>query len=235
MKDNRTFRSSLLFSTLALGTTAGVMTTLGRYVQKEIRRRGYPSWQECRCDFKSQPTIFQVWYSQHGQRGETIVAQEWGSLLLNPPQWFRRFLHHSSQVIATLNPQGRYVERITLTPQAAHQLALFLRSLDQHEDTPLTDAHIVWRREVLRIPRHIFDVWIRRLYPSHVSAERSAELQSLPALWDPYNDLPLPSEGTLLETPPGTRIDYIGWTPSQISYCTVRLRGNTMQASSRAS
>lgn len=229
MTDKKISRNSLLFSTVVLGTTAGIITTLGRYVRHEIRRRGYPSWEECHCDFKSQPVIFQVWYSQHEQRGETIVAQEWGSLLLNPPQWLRRLLHHSSQAIATLNPQGRYVERVTLSPQAAHQLAQLLRSLDQNEDisSANTDAHIVWRREVLRVPRHIFDMWTRRLYPAHVPAERADTVQPLPALWDPYHDLPLPSEGPLLETPSGTRIDYIGWTPSQISYCTARLQSTT--------
>lgn len=224
MKNTKTFRNSLVLSTLALGTTAGIVTTLNRYVQHEIRRRGYPAWEECHCDFKAQPMIFQVWYSRHEQRGETIVAQEWGTLLLNPPQWLRRLLHHSSQAIATLNPQGRYVERVTLSPQAAHQLALLLRSLDQNEDISFADAHIIWRREVLRVPRHIFDMWTRRLYPAHVSAERIDTVQPLPALWDPHSDLPLPSEGPLLETPVGTRIDYIGWTPSQISYCTARLR-----------
>src|SRR6266571_2968745 len=47
-----------------------------------------------------------------------------------------------------------------------------------------------------------------------------------PAVWDPQSNLPLPTEGELLDTPIGTRIDYIGWTPSQISYCTVRHSAN---------
>ncbi len=65
---------------------------------------------------------------------------------------------------------------------------------------------------------------IRRLYPTHIPQERMATAQPLPALWDPQSNLPLPTEGELLETPLGTRIDCIGWTPSQISYCTVRTK-----------
>src|SRR5947209_19892347 len=44
--------------------------------------------------------------------------------LSNPPQWLRRFFHHSSQVLAALNPGGNYVERVVLSPQEALQLEI---------------------------------------------------------------------------------------------------------------
>lgn len=207
---------------IAVGATAGTVTTLSSYVRREIRRRGYPNWEQCRCEFKEQETFFQVWYSKHAQRGETIFAEEWGFHLTNPPQWLRRLFHHSSQVMATLNPRGNYVERVALSPQEAHQLALLLRGTPAGEENEPENTHITWRREVLHAPRHFFDKCIRRLYPSHLPSDRIATAQPLPALWDPRTNLPLPGEGALLDTPLGTRIDCIGWSPSQISYCTVR-------------
>src|SRR5713226_6465870 len=216
---------TLTWTSFVVGATAGALTTLGSYVRREIRRRGYPAWDRCRCDFKSQPTFFQVWHSQHQQRGETIFAEEWGILLSNPPQWLRRLLHHSSQVAATLNPRGNYVERVALSPQEARQLAFLLRATSSEEENKSpVHTHIVWKREILYAPRHFFDKCIRRLYPTHISQERIATAQPLPALWDPQSNLPLPTEGELLDTPIGTRIDCIGWTPSQISYCTVRTK-----------
>ena len=212
----------LAWAGIVIGATAGALTTLSSYVRREIRRRGYPSWDDCRCDFKSKQTIFQVWHSQHEQRGETIVAQEWGLRLSNPPYWLRRLLHHSAQIIATLNPSSNYVERVTLSPQEAYQLAILLRGTSSEEEVSQTNAQIVWRREVLHMPRHFFDRCIRRLYPAQVPQERLVSAQPLPALWDVHSNLPLPAEGDILETPVGTRIDCIGWTPSQISYCTVR-------------
>lgn len=208
---------------IAAGAVAGTIATLGAYARREIRRRGYPSWDACHCDFKSEANIFQVWHSHHEQRGETIVAQEWGLRFSNPPQWLRHFLHHSSQVIAALNPLGGYVERVTLSPQESRQLAILLRASSADEDNSNTSGQLVWRREILHAPHRIFDRYTRRLYPVQLPQERSAAAQALPALWDPQTNLPLPIEGTLLTTPIGTRIDCIGWTPSQISYCTARL------------
>jgi hypothetical protein len=216
-------RNMLIVTGAVIGATAGALTSLGSYVRREIRRRGYPGWETCRCDFKEQQTIFQVWYAQHEQRGETIVAEEWGLLLHNPPQWLRRALHHSSQMLATLNPRGTYVERVILSPQEARQLATLLHALSPEDETIDIQAHIVWRREILHAPRHFFDMCLRRLYPAHISPERVATAQPLPALWDPRTNLPLPTEGTLLDTPIGTRIDCIGWASTQVSYCTARL------------
>ncbi|HTK10180.1 MAG TPA: hypothetical protein VL485_23610 [Ktedonobacteraceae bacterium] len=218
---------------LALGVTASAVVMLADYVRREIQRRGYPSWQECQCEYKHQKIIFQVWHSRHEQQGETIVSQEWGTYLIDPPHTMRRFLHHGSQILAILNPRGRYVERVTLSPQQAQHFASLLRSLyadgsDQEEDTgkDLVSTQVdrvVWRREVLHFPRYIFDVCLRRLYPVHLSQERAAQAQALPALWDPHRNLPLTSEGSLLHLGIGTRIDCIGWNASQISYCTARL------------
>lgn len=222
MKETLRSRNIILVAT-ALSATAGIATALGSYVRHEMKRRGYPSWQECRCDFKAKRAVFQVWYSRHERQGETIVAHEWGAYLPDLSPWLRRFLHYGSQVCATLNPRGRYVERVALSPQEALQFALLLHAVSSVEELPEGSGQIVWRREVLHVPRHLFDAYILRLYPVHVSAERREQMQSLPALWDPHSDLPLPSQGLLLELPVGTRIDYIGWTPSQISYCTARL------------
>ncbi|QBD79025.1 hypothetical protein EPA93_24790 [Ktedonosporobacter rubrisoli] len=228
MRETITARNTLVFTGAALAATAGALLTLGGYVRREIERRGYPSWEDCRCSFKSNQTIFQVWYSRQEQRGETIVSQEWGSYLSNPPQWVRRFLHHGSQVLATLNPRGRYVERIALSPQEAHRFVTLLHTAsagEAHTEEFTDDSgHMVWRREILHVSHHPLDAYVRRLYPSHVAQERSAQAQTLPAVWDPHRNLPLPIEGSLLETPTGTRIDYIGWTPAQISYCTARLK-----------
>lgn len=230
MKESTRTRSMIVFSGVALGTTAGVIVTLVRYVRQEVQRRGYPSWEECRCDFKAQSTIFQVWHARNEQRGETIVSQEWGIYLVRPTQWLRRFLHHSAQTIATLNPYNRYVERITLSPQEAYLLAAMLHASVSNEDPDeeFTSSYIVWRREVLHFPRYFFDACVRRIYPAHVSPERFAQAEALPALWDPRSSLPLPTEGQLLDTPVGTRIDCIGWSPAQISYCTARLKANVL-------
>lgn len=221
---------------LALGLTAGVCTGLANYVHREIQRRGYPSWQECECEYKNQRVIFQVWYSRHEQQGETIVSHEWGNYLIDPPGLVRRTLHHCSQFLAVLNPRGRYVERVTLSPQQAQQFASLLRSLhaengeleneeEGNSETVSTQTdHVVWRREVLHFPRYIFDVCMRRLYPVHLSPERASQARALPALWDPHRNLPLTSEGTLLSLGIGTRIDCIGWNATQISYCTARLK-----------
>lgn len=225
--------SKFLLSGAALGVTTGALMALGRYVQREIHRRGYPSWEACRCDFKIKQTIFQIWYSRHEQRGETIVSHEWGSYLSNPAPWLRRLLHYSSQVLATLNPRGRYVERATLSPQESRNFVALLRaassSEENGEELPENGCQIVWRREILHVPRYPFDAFVRRLYPSHVPSERSEQAQPLPVLWDPACNLPLTTEGNLLDTPIGTRIDYIGWTPSQISYCTARLNAPAEQ------
>lgn len=226
MKETTTPRGTILLAVATLGVTASALTALGKYVRREIVRRGYPSWKDCRCEFKDSDTIFQVWYSTHKRQGETVVAHEWGTYLTHPAPWLRRFLHYGSQVIAALNPGNRYLERVTLSPQEAYQFARLLRSAiaeADNEELYLPDAQIVWRREILHFPGYPFGVCTRRLYPSHVPRERADEAQPIPALWDPQRDLPLPTEGPLLETPPGTRIDLIGCTPSQISYCTARL------------
>ncbi len=223
-------RTTLITTGLLLGAgvTAGVLTVLTRYVQQEIRRRGYPSWDECQCELKTQPTIFQVWHSRHKQRGETIVTHEWGVYLTRPAQWHRRFLHRSAQVLATLNPFGRHVEHIALRPQEARQYAALLHAGSSGEETdenePPETPYVAWRSEVLHFPRYLFDACTRRLYPAHIGRERLAQAQSLPAIWDPHSNLPLPLDGPLQRTPLGTRIDCIGWTPAQISYCTARIK-----------
>lgn len=213
-----------------IGTVAGAASLLVRYVQQEVEHRGYPSWHECRCDFKTQETIFQVWHSHHEQRGETIIAQEWGTYLVKPPTWLRSSLHYTTQALAVLNPFGRYIERVTLSPQQSYQFAAILHASATNEELPepaiKDDLYIIWRREILHFPRYLFDAYLRRLYPVNISAERLAREEGLPALWDPTSNLPLPNEGSLLETPVGTRIDCIGWAPAQISYCTARALRN---------
>jgi len=217
---------TLTWTSFAIGATAGAITTLSRHVRREIRHRRYPTWEDCHCAFKSQDNIFQVLFSRHEQRGETVFAEEWGLTLSHPPQWLRRLLHHGSQVCATLNPNGNYVERVSLNPQEASKLASLLFAAASNEDAAReTGPHIVWRREVLYSPRHFFDKSMRHLYPAHIPEERVASAEPLAALWDPRSNLPLPNEGELLEIPDGTRIDCIGWTPTQISYCTARIQG----------
>ncbi|GCE48831.1 hypothetical protein EI42_04289 [Thermosporothrix hazakensis] len=226
MNNNGRLSNRLLLAGVALGVTTALTAVTG-YVRKEIRRRGYPSWNECRCDFKEKHSFYQVWNSKHQRQGETIVTHEWGTYLVDPSPWMRRFLHYGAQVLATLNPRHRYVERLTLSPQEAQRFAMLLHTaaVPTNEETPSTNesGKLVWRREILHVPRHFFDTFTRRLYPVPVPQEREHEATELPVLWDAHEDLPLTTEGTLLETPIGTRIDYIGWTPSQISYCTARL------------
>jgi hypothetical protein len=226
-------QSIKLFRGLAVGVFTSLAIALAGYTRREIHRRGYPSWQECQCDYKNHKLIFQVWHNRHEQQGETIVSHEWGTYLIDPPQPVRRILHEGSQFFAALNPRGRYVERVTLSPQQAQQFASLMRSLyseNSDTDDELSNEsvstqidHVIWRREVLHFPRYIFDVCMRRLYPVHLSQEKAAQAQALPALWDPHRNLPLTSEGTLLSLGVGTRIDCIGWNASQISYCTARL------------
>lgn len=221
---------ALASTSFAIGATAGAITTLSRHARQEIDRRGYPSWEECHCDFKTEESIFQVLYSRNEQRGETIFSEAWGITLAHPPQWLRRLLHHSSQVCATINPGGTYVMRVSLNPQQAGKLASLLfaatgneESLPENSPQSQQNPHIIWRREVLYAPHRLFDKCIRRLYPAHIPQERIATTEPFAALWDPQSNLPLPDEGELLETPEGTRIDCIGWFPSQISYCTARM------------
>ncbi len=228
MRGTTRVRNTVFATGLALGAVAGAAASLGSYVRREIKRRGYPTWEDCQCDFKTKQTVFQVWHSHHEQRGETVVAQEWGSYVSNPAPWLRRLLHYSAQVLATLNPRGRYVERVTLSPQKAPRFVALLHSSPSNEElpgeaTPEEESHIVWRREILHVPRHTFDPYLYRLYPAPIPAERVDDLHALPTLWDPHSNLPLPTEGALLATPLGTRIDYVGWAASQISYCTARL------------
>lgn len=228
MMEKTTLRrtSTLLISAAAALGAAGVLAKVNRYVRTEMQRRGYPSWDACRCNFKSQNVIFLVCHSRHQQRGETVVSQEWGFPVINPPSWLRRILHYSAQVSAILNPANRYVERALITPQEAQQFAHIVQSASTNEEineaSTQQEAFVIWRREVLHVPTRALDDYTRRLYPVHVAPRDSETLPSLPVLWDPSSQLPLPSEGVLLETPTGTRIDYIGWTPSQISYCTTR-------------
>jgi hypothetical protein len=206
-----------------------MLSILSRYIRHEMQKRGYPSWEVCHCNFKTQRTIFLVCHSRHEQRGETIVSQEWGLPLNDPPEWARYLLHIGAQVGAILNPYGRYVERVMISPQEAQHFAVLLRSALSNETneevaqigSPDT-GYLIWRREVLHVPRYAFDAYIRRLYPVQITQERSMQMQPLPALWDVTSKLPLPGGEPLLEIPSGTRIDYIGWTPSQISYCTMR-------------
>jgi hypothetical protein len=213
----------------------GVVSTLSilsRYVRHEIQKRGYPSWDICHCNFKTRRTVFLVCHSRHEQRGETIVSQEWGIPLNDPPEWLRYCLHVGAQIGAVLNPSGRYVERVAITPQEAQYFSVLLRSALTNEANETNEdaaqaaspdtSYLIWRREVLHVPRYAFDPYTCRLYPVQVSQEKSAQIQPLPALWDITSKLPLPGGEPLLDTPIGTRIDYIGWTPSQISYCTIR-------------
>ena len=226
MKVSTNKRSLLLVTGTTLSVATGATSLLIRYVRREIQRRGYPGWEECQCDFKNQETIFQVWHSRHEQRGETIVSQEWGTYLVHPPTWLRQLLHHSTQALAVINPLDRYIERVTLSPQQSYQFAGILHASTTNEDLPEPDfqneSYVVWRREILHVPRYLFDACLRRLYPVNLPPARVSDVEALPVLWDPANNLPLPNEGPLLDTPVGTRIDCIGWAPAQIAYCTVR-------------
>jgi hypothetical protein len=224
-------RTALIAGSVTLGVAAGSLTVLARHVRREIQRRGFPSWEECQCELKTQQTVFQVWHSHHEQRGETTVTHEWGVYLTHPAQWQRRLLHHSAQVLATLNPFRHYVEHIALRPQEARQYTTLLHTGSSTEiqpeeragdDTP--ESYVVWRSEVLHFPRYLFDACVRRLYPAHIARERLPQAQALPAIWDSQSNIPLPLDGPLQNTPLGTRVDYIGWTPAQISYCTARLK-----------
>lgn len=206
-------------------SAASAFTILNQYVSREMKKRGYPTWQQCRCDFKVQRTIFLIYRSHHRQQGETFISQEWSIPLYDPPAWLRCALHHCAQIIAILNPTRRYVERVLLAPQKAQQITLEPRPITSDEEGTVIEqqagAYIIWRREVLHVPHHFFDVYTRRLYPAYISYEQQA--QALPVLWDTTGNMPLPLEGTLLDAPTGTRFDYIGWTPSQIAYCTARI------------
>ncbi len=228
MNETERIRGLIFATGIAIGTGIAAGAALLRYVRHEIQRRGYPSWEECQCDFKSEATIFQVWHSRHEQRGETVVSHEWGVYLVQPARWLRHLLHTIAQMGAVLNPGGRYVERVTLSPQDAYLFAAILHARatneDEEEEASNERYMIVWRREVLHYPNYFFDACIRRLYPAHVSTENKARAEALAVVWDPRTSLPLPTEGTLLDTPVGTRIDAIGWTPTQISYCTARLK-----------
>ncbi|GAC1360367.1 MAG: hypothetical protein NVS2B12_09090 [Ktedonobacteraceae bacterium] len=227
MKESAKTQSTLLVAGAVVAAAAGTLAGLLGYARQQMQRRGYPSWEECRCDFKLQRIIFQVWHSRHQQRGETIVTQEWGIYLVSPPQWLRQFLHHITQFITAIRPGERYLERVTLSPQESYQLASILHASTTNEDLPELPpeerAYITWRREVLHLPRYAFDTYMRRLYPAHVAPDQFAQAEGLPALWDPASNLPLAIEGTLLDVPAGTRVDCIGWSPSQVSYCTARL------------
>ncbi|GHO54357.1 hypothetical protein [Ktedonobacter robiniae] len=222
-----TKRSNLLLTGLALGATA-MATTLVGYVRREVQRRGYPSWEECQCDFKAKQAFFQVFHSRHQWRGATIVTQEWGAHLVNPAPWLRRLLHHGSQALAVLNMGNHYVERVTLSPQEAHQFVYAIqgKSMGEQDDESqeiMEKRQLIWRREVLHVPSHPFDAYVHRLYPLPVTKSQQEISAGLPVLWDRASDTPITVEGTLLDTPLGTRIDYIGWTPSQVAYCTARL------------
>lgn len=246
MRDRSRTRNLVMLTSVVFGTVS-MLSILNRYVRQEMQKRGYPSWDICHCSFKNQRTVFLVCHSRHEQRGETIVSQEWGIPLNDPPEWLRHFLHVGAQVGAILNPYGRYVERVTITPHEAQHFAVLLHSALTNEASEANEtneaneakevnetkeevaqagspdtSYLIWRREVLHVPRYAFDPYTCRLYPVQVSQERSTQVQPLPALWDVTSKLPLPGGEPLLETPTGTRIDYIGWTPSQISYCTVR-------------
>lgn len=228
MKESTRASRYIILTSVTIGAVASIAARQLHHVYQEIRRRGYPSWEECNCDFKTQETIFQVWHGHIEQRGETIVAQERGLYLVHPPQWLRHFLHHSAQIITVLNPGRHYIERITLSPQQSYQFASILHANTTNEDLPeptfAEEAYVTWRREVLHFPRSFLDKNLSRLYPVHVPLEKLPHVESLPALWDPVSNLPLPTEGTLLSTPVGTRIDCIGWSPTQITYCTARLK-----------
>src|SRR6266571_5439498 len=138
MRRTSSVRKRLIVISVALGAITGAATSLGSYVRQEIKRRGYPSWEDCQCDFKNKQTVFQVWHSHHERRGETIVSQEWGSYISHPAPWLRRLMHYSAQVIATLNPRGRYVERVTLSPQKTPRFVTLLHSPGSNEE-PLAE------------------------------------------------------------------------------------------------
>jgi hypothetical protein len=216
-----------LFGSLFLSAATAATIQFVRAIRHEIVQRGYPSWHECHCDYKHQPVIFQVWHNETGQQGETVVSHEWGIYLVHLPRWIRYVLHHAAQVFAVLNPSGRYLERILLTPQEAYQFALLLHTRTTNEDLPEPPPeerpYVAWRREILHSPRYLFDANIRRLYPAYISRLQPERAEALPILWDHTHNLPLPTEGSLLETPIGTRVDLIGWSNAQISYCTARI------------
>jgi hypothetical protein len=224
VKNRVAVQKLLILSGVAL-SAASAFVVLNQYVSREMKNRGYPAWNQCRCSFKARRTIFLIYHSRHKQQGETFISQEWSIPLHNPPVWLRRALHHCAQVIAVLNPTHHYVERVLLVPQKAQQFALEPHPITSEEESSIMEqqmgASIIWRDEVLHVPRHFFDVYTRRLYPVYIPWERQA--QALPALWDASSNMPLPLEGTLLDAPTGMRFDYIGWTPLQIAYCTARI------------
>ena len=108
MKELDSLRSTFVVTGLTVGGIAA-LAALSGYVRREIQRRGYPSWDACRCDFKYKQNIYQVWFSRHERRGETVVAEERGIYLINPALWLRRLLHtgrvhdcelYGSQIVA---------------------------------------------------------------------------------------------------------------------------------------
>src|SRR2546425_10676333 len=118
MKETASLRGQFIIAGMALGSVA-MLAALGEHVRREVQRRGYPSWEACHCDFKHKQNIYQIWFSRHEQRGETVVVEERGIYLVNSTLWLRRFLHSSAQILAILNPRNRYVERVLLSPQEA--------------------------------------------------------------------------------------------------------------------
>jgi len=189
---------------------AALSIALGWYVRWQAANRGYPSWDECRCRFKLDDGFFQVWHSWSEQVGDTLVEHEFGINITHPPQWLRKALHYGAQVCSILNPLQRYVERVDLPGTFASHAT----------DVP------AWHKEITGWPQGAIGVVTTRMRPA-VSAS-TAPSSSVPdttvrAFLDPRSQRYVLKNCCSLQAPAGTRVDFIGWTPAQIAYCTARL------------
>lgn len=197
---------ALLSAMVALGGA------LALYVRRQIVVRGYPSWDDCRCRFKLDEGFFQVWHSWSEQRGDTLVEHELGINITHPPRWLRQALHYGAQLCSVLNPLQRYVERVDLPGGSATEPA--------------------WRKAVVEWPQGAVGVVTTELRPiaNEVLRPFSAEGEPDPivrAFRDPRRQQYVLKNCCSLQTPTGTRVDFIGWTPAQISYCTARLHSRS--------
>jgi hypothetical protein len=194
----------------ALGTSVVLAGALALYTRRQMVRRGYPSWDACRCRFKLDEGFFQVWHSWSEQRGETLVEHEFGINITHPPQWLRRALHYSAQLCAICNPLQRYVERVDLPGVAA----------------PHAPAEPAWQKEITGWPRGAIGTVTAEMRPiagASAAASPSPSGATVRAFLDPRSRQYVLKNCCSLQAPAGTRVDFIGWTPAQISYCTARL------------
>jgi hypothetical protein len=191
-----------------LSTAIILMGMLALLVRREIAHRGYPSWDTCRCRFKLDESFFQVWHSWSEQQGDTLVEHEFGLNITRPPQWLRRSLHYGAQICAILNPWQRYVERVDIS-----------RSVTGH-----TLDELAWHKEITHWPRRTIGIVTTEMRPRPLTAAAPATSSTvLRALRDPRSQQYVLKNCCSLQAPAGTRVDFIGWAPTQIAYCTARL------------